>query len=390
MLPASDSRSTDLSSDVPGSSRENAIDLTSSPSSGDSLPGHSDRDLPSIPQGHRQSLMELALPRWQPDSEVTHCPICKSQFSFWYRKHHCRKCGRVVCSSCSPHRITIPRQYIVRPPETPAQSNIEISSPNRLEFSSSSTDSTASDTYNTTSGLLPSRFPGSVSVNPALGGGEEVRLCNPCVPDPNPDPPRDYHVVRADLNREPGRDWDSSMPSLPIGQRIHQARHSLSSAQAFRIRRDQNAAGHNPHNREQAVSCFFFPLPIYRPLFGDFSLTINQLNDFLGRRIPSSFSASLDPRSQHSTSHDVSSLCLNHPANQPSTSAQSYSVSMALSSIILSYTDSTSSFPQIDPEPKPIREAFFLSFLATVREECSLLLKQTAVVSLVRLSRNSS
>ncbi|KAI5286421.1 hypothetical protein KEM55_000309, partial [Ascosphaera atra] len=27
------------------------------------------------------------------------------------------------------------------------------------------------------------------AMNPALGGGEEVRLCNPCVPDPNFEPP---------------------------------------------------------------------------------------------------------------------------------------------------------------------------------------------------------
>lgn len=30
------------------------------------------------------------LPRWQPDAEVTLCPICRTQFSFFVRKHHCR------------------------------------------------------------------------------------------------------------------------------------------------------------------------------------------------------------------------------------------------------------------------------------------------------------
>lgn len=29
-------------------------------------------------------------PRWQPDSDVTYCPICSTQFSIWIRKHHCR------------------------------------------------------------------------------------------------------------------------------------------------------------------------------------------------------------------------------------------------------------------------------------------------------------
>ncbi|KAM4054805.1 FYVE zinc finger domain-containing protein [Hirsutella rhossiliensis] len=52
---------------------------------------------------------------WQPDAEVTYCPICHTQFNIFVRKHHCRKCGRVVCNSCSPHRIIIPHPYIVRP-----------------------------------------------------------------------------------------------------------------------------------------------------------------------------------------------------------------------------------------------------------------------------------
>ncbi|KAJ5935802.1 hypothetical protein N7466_005349 [Penicillium verhagenii] len=115
--------------------------------------------------------MENTLPRWQPDGEVSTCPICETAFNFWYRKHHCRKCGRVVCASCSPHRITIPRQFIVRPPESlhlhehsppPLRQIVDLTEDNPVE--------------------LPS------SLNPALGGGEEVRLCNPCVPDPNPNP----------------------------------------------------------------------------------------------------------------------------------------------------------------------------------------------------------
>lgn len=33
---------------------------------------------------------DIVLPRWQPDAEVTICPICRTQFSFLVRKHHCR------------------------------------------------------------------------------------------------------------------------------------------------------------------------------------------------------------------------------------------------------------------------------------------------------------
>lgn len=113
---------------------------------------------------------EMTLPRWQPDAEVSECPICGTVFSFWHRKHHCRKCGRVVCAACSPHRITIPRQFIVRPPESTALPSSSPAPPPIIDL-------TGDESFSTS------------TINPALGGGEEVRLCNPCVPDPNPNPP---------------------------------------------------------------------------------------------------------------------------------------------------------------------------------------------------------
>lgn len=74
-----------------------------------------------------------------------------------------RKCGRVVCNSCSPHRIIIPHQYIVRPPGS------DISKPPSL--------------------LLDGLGAGYFDIN-GPSGGERVRLCNPCVPDPNTAPPQ--------------------------------------------------------------------------------------------------------------------------------------------------------------------------------------------------------
>jgi hypothetical protein len=138
----------------PGNTISTPIDLTGSPTR------PSTRQLPPIPPPDRRP-SEFVLPKWQADAEVTNCPVCKNQFSFFYRKHHCRKCGRVVCASCSPHRITIPRQFIVRPPDPP----------------SAIIDLTSSD--GDTSPLSPRNY----------WGGEEVRVCNPCVPDPNLSPP---------------------------------------------------------------------------------------------------------------------------------------------------------------------------------------------------------
>lgn len=124
---------------------------------------------------------EVILPRWQPDSEVHKCPICRTPFSFFLRKHHCRKCGRVVCNSCSPHRITIPYQYIVQPP-----AGLE-----ELEHNRTCSQNISQNSVHDSD----------------IGGGMKVRLCNPCVPDPNTSPP----VPIAPLDRP--------LPPLPTSRR---------------------------------------------------------------------------------------------------------------------------------------------------------------------------
>ncbi|KAL7628734.1 hypothetical protein AAE478_000249 [Parahypoxylon ruwenzoriense] len=129
----------------------------------------------------RRAAQEITLPRWQPDSDVTYCPICHTQFSFFVRKHHCRKCGRVVCNQCSPHKITIPHQYIVRPPGERAFP--------RYSFLGDE---------------------GGIADFSTLGGGEQVRLCNPCVPDPNTTPPRAQHSANNLSPRSPHQRSQSS------------------------------------------------------------------------------------------------------------------------------------------------------------------------------------
>jgi zinc finger FYVE domain-containing protein 26 len=45
---------------------------------------------------------------WTKDEEVAACVVCHEHFSLFNRRHHCRRCGRVVCSGCSQHRMMIP------------------------------------------------------------------------------------------------------------------------------------------------------------------------------------------------------------------------------------------------------------------------------------------
>jgi len=47
-------------------------------------------------------------PVWVPDSDVSSCPLCKTPFTLFFRKHHCRACGIVVCGNCSTHSLILP------------------------------------------------------------------------------------------------------------------------------------------------------------------------------------------------------------------------------------------------------------------------------------------
>ncbi|KAM6171570.1 zinc finger FYVE domain-containing protein 26 isoform 1-T1 [Erethizon dorsatum] len=64
---------------------------------------------------HSQPLLEFVPPatpparyQWVPDETESICMVCrKEHFSMFNRRHHCRRCGRLVCSSCSAKKMVV-------------------------------------------------------------------------------------------------------------------------------------------------------------------------------------------------------------------------------------------------------------------------------------------
>ncbi|XP_066925780.1 pleckstrin homology domain-containing family F member 2-like [Clytia hemisphaerica] len=57
--------------------------------------------------GKKPSGEEAAV--WVPDQSANVCMLCqKTKFTTIVRKHHCRRCGSVVCGNCSSKRFLIP------------------------------------------------------------------------------------------------------------------------------------------------------------------------------------------------------------------------------------------------------------------------------------------
>ncbi|CAB4479080.1 hypothetical protein RhiirA5_360298 [Rhizophagus irregularis] len=55
---------------------------------------------------------------WKEDNTTKCCSFCNRKFTIFFRKHHCRICGNIYCSSCSSGRtlldpiLAIPAQYV--------------------------------------------------------------------------------------------------------------------------------------------------------------------------------------------------------------------------------------------------------------------------------------
>lgn len=44
---------------------------------------------------------------WRKDSEARSCENCRTMFTFFKRRHHCRLCGGIFCNQCSQERLQL-------------------------------------------------------------------------------------------------------------------------------------------------------------------------------------------------------------------------------------------------------------------------------------------
>ncbi|KAF9331564.1 hypothetical protein BGZ91_012074, partial [Linnemannia elongata] len=56
--------------------------------------------------------------KWESDHKAIDCKECHRKFSLWLRRHHCRRCGHVVCDRCSSHRATLHPSMVVYDPSS--------------------------------------------------------------------------------------------------------------------------------------------------------------------------------------------------------------------------------------------------------------------------------
>lgn len=52
---------------------------------------------------------QALIPEWEDDVNVKSCRQCSREFGIFYRKHHCRMCGKIHCSSCLRYPKTLPK-----------------------------------------------------------------------------------------------------------------------------------------------------------------------------------------------------------------------------------------------------------------------------------------
>ena len=93
-----------------------------------------DIELSSRASKGSNSNSSLIGPEWTDDSQPN-CESCNSNFTVINRRHHCRKCGSIVCQACSLNQAIIPSSSYKEPDPTSSTEFNERNPIGKLSFS---------------------------------------------------------------------------------------------------------------------------------------------------------------------------------------------------------------------------------------------------------------
>ncbi|PKI85209.1 hypothetical protein MVES_001116 [Malassezia vespertilionis] len=77
-------------------------------------------------------LASRSVGRWQHDMDVRTCGKCERRFTFFFRRHHCRRCGQIYCDACSQSRVHLLASDLVIDPAVPEMFRSEQSGSSRV------------------------------------------------------------------------------------------------------------------------------------------------------------------------------------------------------------------------------------------------------------------
>lgn len=86
-------------------------------------------------QKNARKQLEQSVVTWEEDAKVPRCPFCQQEFSWSFRRHHCRICGKVVCADAQTECSAEVGLNVNKPmangtgrekPDTPASTHISV------------------------------------------------------------------------------------------------------------------------------------------------------------------------------------------------------------------------------------------------------------------------
>ncbi|KOS14580.1 fyve-domain-containing protein [Malassezia pachydermatis] len=70
--------------------------------------------------------------KWEPDEDAKECRQCGRSFTLFYRRHHCRLCGKIYCDACTSNRVQLTEGEMVIDPMMPDMREEESQYPTRV------------------------------------------------------------------------------------------------------------------------------------------------------------------------------------------------------------------------------------------------------------------